>query len=383
MICQWKPNDEDRQTDETNQSAILACSWAKLPMLLTSFDVWIRQQSKGRVYFRIPKLKQERLQMAPQPGSLYEKAYIDEETNDDDNTDSSTMTMREKLSFDLARFEALISHSSTAAGAPPGQVPLWGNTYHLRAMLGMHLEVHPGTRVPADLLSGPFESEDGAIGMGAEKMRRLFWLVRGGACLQEDQTWEVTRDGFKQVLQLIVTAGDGGGGEDDEPDGPPTTTTTGDDKLELAARLLALFDLLGVFDTQLHWPRYIAQTALAQVSALIPRAPPSSRREALLGGAAALLRQALGQQYEGTTAVYRHLGGRWRRSSGPQGGGGLHSRNLHVTAFARVWRHRAGLFLGGCAGEREGLPGSLALVAGAVGNGGPVVHEPWSDFGLD
>ncbi|ROW16529.1 hypothetical protein VPNG_02836 [Cytospora leucostoma] len=326
----WQSDAERVEGDPTFQSAILACSWAKLPMLLTSFDVWIRQQSKGRVYFRIPELKQDRLQMFSQTGSLYEKAYIDAEPVNNTNS-SSTMTMREKLAFDHSNFEALISYTGADE---PAHIPLRGMTYHLRAILGMHLEVHPGAKIPMDLLSGPFESEDGVIDMGTEKMHRLFWLVRGGACLQEDQTWEVTRNGFKQILQL-----------------------------ELAARLLTLFDLLGVFDTQLHWPRYIVQTSLAQVSALIPRAGPSSRREALLGGVAALLRQALGQQYEGTAAV----------------------RNLHVGAFARVWRYRAGLFLGGFGAGEGGqlLPASPALVAGAVGNGGPVMHEPWSDFGLD
>lgn len=313
--------------------------------------------------------------MAPQPGSLYERAYIDEA--DDTASPATTMTMREKLAFDLVNFEALISHSSSAAHVPAGQIPLRENTYRLRAMLGMHLEVHPGARIPGDILSGPFESDDGAVDVGVEKMLRLFWLVRGGACLQEDQTWEVTREGFKQILRLIKA--DGKPASDDDDDEDDTNTNANKDtneRLELAARILALFNLLGVFDTQVNWPRYIVQTSLAQVTSLIPRAAPGSRQEALLGEVAALLRQAQGQQHEGAS-VYRHLGRRWRL----RGRGAMHSRNVHVAAFARVWRHRAGLFLG-VPGEAQQLLPSPLMAPGSVGHG-LGVHEPWSDFGLD
>lgn len=360
--------------------------------------------------------------MAPQPGSLYERAYYGDIDDDDDDTISSSsspiMAMREKLAFDQASFEALISHSSPAADVVvgPGQIPLRENIYQLRAMLGMHLEVHPGARIPVTLLSGPFESDDGAITPGAEKMQRLFWLVRGGACLQEDQTWEVTREGFKQVLRLINRADasalardhyhvrDHTGPQDrpaddavvkTDPDrdpetGPETEPDDGEpDRLELAARLLTLFSVLGVFDAQLHWPRYIAQTSLAQVSALVARSAPGSGREALLAEVAALLRQTLGQ-HEGAT-VYRHLGRRWRL----RGRHAMFSRNVHVAAFGRVWRCRAGLFLRSPGGQGKGrqlqVPPSSPIVAGGGGGGGiggggglgPVMHEPWSDFGLD
>ncbi|ROV95297.1 hypothetical protein VSDG_06027 [Cytospora chrysosperma] len=383
----WQSDTERIAGDPTFQSAVLACSWAKLPMLLRSFDVWIRQQSKGRAYFHIPELKQDRLRMVPQPGSLYEKAYIDET---DDPAGSTTMTMREKLAFDLVNFEALLSHSSPAAPCvlPVGHIPIKGNTYRLRAMLGMHLEVHPGARIPGDLLCGPFESDDGAIGMGAEKMERLFWLVRGGSCLQEDQTWEVTREGFRQILRLIKidvksTSGGDDGDKDSSNDANTNTNTNTNERLELAARLLALFSLLGVFDTQLHWPRYIVQTTLAQVSALIPHAAPASGQDALLGEVAALLRHALGHHYEESSAL-RHLGRRWR----PRGLHAMHSRNMHVAAFSRVWRHRAGLFLGlpggveggqGQGQQQQQQQSSPVMAPGA----GPVMHEPWSDFGLD
>ncbi|ROW10569.1 hypothetical protein VMCG_01913 [Cytospora schulzeri] len=420
----WQSDAERIEGDPTFQSSVLACSWAKLPMLLTSFDVWIRQQSKGRAYFHIPELKQERLRMVPQPGSLYERAYIDETAADDDgdnddpanSSSSTTMTMREKLAFDLVNFETLVSYSSSAPNVPAGQIYIRDNPYRLRAMLGMHLEVHPGARVPGDLLAGPFESDDGDVGVGVEKMERLFWLVRGGACLQEDQTWEVTREGFKQILRLIkadVIKSEGGDddheqkeeGSDKEDDNTSTTisttTTTNNndtsmnERLELAARILALFNLLGVFDTPLHWPRYISQTSLAQVSALIPRATaPGSRQEALLGELAALLRQNLGQ-YGASNAV-GPAGGRWRRRPRmlQQDRLAVQGRNTHLVVFASVWRQRARLFLGEPGGGRLGgqqghgqQPSSPLVAAGAGGGGvignGLVMHEPWSDFGLE
>lgn len=50
---------------------------------------------------------------------------------------------------------------------------------------GRHVsvEVHPRTRIPDELLSGPHNEE---------KIRRLFWLVKGGARLSVSQSWEVS-----------------------------------------------------------------------------------------------------------------------------------------------------------------------------------------------
>lgn len=249
----------------------------------------------------------------PRAGSLYDRAYVASDGDDDES--ASVMAVREKLGFDFECFVRYTLPPSSDSGALPGRQPLRFLGDRLRALLGTHLEIHPGTKIPTTLLSGPFESEDGTITLGVEKMQRLFWLVRGGACLQEDQTWESTREGFQQILQLIANAGARNSIDDHEkpPSGqgeptsspPPGPAPAPVERLKLAAGLLALLDFLGVFDAQ--WPRYIVQTSLLQVSRLIPASEPRSAQEALLGALASKLRGVLGR-HGGRIVDARHVG---------------------------------------------------------------------------
>lgn len=213
-------------------------------MLLASFDVWIRKHSLGRVYFTVPRLSEERLGQAPEPGSLYDRAYHVTDLWPSEALHAPDMTMRQKFAFDLGNFQDFIAIQRVRAqnNATEGQVYSPAQEY-LRALLGMHLEVHPGAVIPNDLLAGPFEAEDdGDIVLGQEKAQRLFWLARGGACLQRDQTWEATRDGFKAILQLITGSAD----ED-------ISNLESEKRLALATQLFFLFSLLGVF--ALQWPK--------------------------------------------------------------------------------------------------------------------------------
>lgn len=342
-------------------------------------DVWIRQHADGRAYFTIPQLKKERLADAPRSGSLYERAYI---TADDDDESASIMTMREKLSFDFDSFLRYILPPGTDSNNTSGRQTLRILGDRLRALLGTHLEVHPGTKIPTTLLSGPFENDKGTIDVGVEKMQRLFWLMRGGACLQEDQTWEATRTGFQNILQLIANSGARDPVDDyDEPTSgqrevasspPPQPPPTPMERLKLAAGLLALFDFLGVFDAQ--WPRYIVQTSLLQVSRLIPESAPRSAQEGLLGALASKLRGVLGR-HGGRVVDARHVGTGWAAR--------LDSPRAYVreAAFTDICRQRAKMFLYPPEGTATGdnLPSSPVMGAAAGGFG----HEPWSDFGLD
>lgn len=345
-------------------------------MLLSSFDVWIRQHVAGQAYFTIPQLRKERLADVPRPGSLYDRAYI---TNDGDK-DDSTMTMREKLAFDFDFFLRYILPPGTDSSITSDRQPLrilpriFGD--RLRALLGTHLEIHPGAKIPNALLSGPFESDEGSIDTGVEKMQRLFWLVRGGACLQEDQTWEATRTGFQQILQLIAnaTARDPSDEHDDPTSGQNAPPPSPLERLKLAAGLLALFDFLGVFDAQ--WPRYIVQTSLLQVSGLIPATAPRSAQETLLGTLASKLRGVLGRHSGRVDA--RHVDMGWTRAARFE----RPRVYLREMVSLDVCRQRAKIFLyppEGSTAEKDNLPSSPVVGAAAGGFG----HEPWSDFGLD
>lgn len=240
--------------DPTFQSAILACSWAKLPLLLESFNVWIRQHANGRPYFS--------------PAAL-----------DGDGTEGLA---GEEVRVILGNMKSKFQYDAWFFASNMAQTPLghW-NWCHsemalsCRALLGQHLEINPGALIPDDLLAGPFfhnkddgnESETnqeqergvegkqkykkGPFAMGVEKFERLFWLVRGGARLQAEQTWETSHEGFQAILKLIVEIANK---EEKASDlrGVDAAYASEEGLLKLAAGLFQLFNILGVFGSQ--WP---------------------------------------------------------------------------------------------------------------------------------
>lgn len=309
-------------------------------MLLESFNVWIRQHANGRPYFAFPA--DDALE------GLEAKDYFI--FND----------MSAKFYHDVGWFSPVVE-TQLLSNWSLSAADFETMAVDCRAFLGQHLEVNPGTLIPDDLLVGPFffsddESEqddadadaDGVGGGGGggafelyeEKYERLFWLVRGGACLQEEQTWEVSREGFRAILELIKAVAQ----RREAPGSQGASLLEVSTKvLEVAAGLFVLFDVLGVFSVQwpkcksptnseatlnqdmargtnhlwnkLLWadlsPTDILQTSLAEVIQLIPTLPPKSAAETLLGNIAAAFRHAL--RNAGTATIYELAGYRWRR----------------------------------------------------------------------
>lgn len=363
-------------------------------MLLTSFDVWIRQHARGRTYFTIPKLSEERLRQAPEPGSLYHRAYHDMDLEASNSIRCSEMTMQQKFAFDLESFQNFIAtqrmHVRTNAATTGGQIYSPALDY-LRALLGMHLEVHPGASIPNDLLSGPYESEDdGSIAIGQEKAQRLFWLVRGGACLQEDQTWEATRDGFKAILHLIKGTTEAG-----------TLTQEGERRLMLATQLFFLFCLLGVFASQ--WPKCaffslhtvrcktlttiatdVLQTNLGNVTSLISTIGNHSKQQFELGEIASTLRVQgrVNLRLERYGSQLQHYGSRWQLRVMQC----VHSphRELQLAIYRNLCASRADLFLRAPNIDGSQIPSSAPESQHTdAGNTTGLMHEPWSDFGIE
>lgn len=219
-------------------------------MLLESFNVWIRQHANGRPYFAFPA--DDALK-----GLEAKDHYI-------------SNGMSAKFYHDVGWFSPvvrtqLLSNSSLSAA------DFETMAVNCRAFLGQHLEVNPGTLIPDDVLTGPFffvsddESEQdgagsdgggGAFELYEEKYERLFWLVRGGACLQEEQTWEVSREGFRAILELIKAAAQRGEASATQVAWLPEALVQ---VLEVAAGLFVLFDVLGVFSVQ--WPKCKSPTS--------------------------------------------------------------------------------------------------------------------------
>lgn len=240
--------------DPALQSAILAYSWATLPLLLESFEMWIRQHANGRPYFASAALDGNGTE-----GLAGEEVRV------------ILGNMKSKFQYDAWFFasnmaQTLLGHWN------------WSHSemaLSCRALLGQHLEINPGALIPDDLLAGPFfhnkddgnESEKnqeqergvegkqkdkkGPFAMGVEKFERLFWLVRGGARLQAEQTWETSYEGFQAILKLIVEIANK---REEALDlrGVDAAYASKEGLLKLAAGLFQLFNILGVFGSQ--WP---------------------------------------------------------------------------------------------------------------------------------
>ncbi|PSR93853.1 hypothetical protein BD289DRAFT_428496 [Coniella lustricola] len=302
------PNDADHiEGDPDFQSAVIRCSWATYDRLTASLNVWIRQNSHGRPYYTVPKLKYERLSIAPEPGSLYDNAY-NSAASSQDAAQTMHMTMDDKLAFDLEYYREDCTHlhnvfrhygfSSGDSRNRSAKCEMHGHI--ISAIFGTHIEVHPGVTIPDRLLAGPFESklEDGNLDMGEQKMRLLFWLVRGGARFQADQTWESSREGFNAMLQLVTRI------QEDET--PPEVV---DRRAALAIQLLRLFNTLNIFEV--FWPQYILETTLSHVTNLVLQSDTQTVKGACLAIFAAILRRATrGPTQPAELAVARRAGSR-------------------------------------------------------------------------
>lgn len=112
--------------------------------------------------------------------------------------------------------------------------------------------VHPDTRIPESLLLTPWDNE--------ESLQKLFWLVRGGARLSPDQTWELTYVSWQNALS---------GGPHSQTSGSPSNINF------TAIRLL---DHLGICQ---DWPRHLLDRETAR---FYPQGRPSSSLHVRSGG---------------------------------------------------------------------------------------------------
>lgn len=190
--------------------------------------------------------------MAPQPGSCYDKAYnnvVSREVKPQTFSSSTTMSLDGKLAFDFQHFRDNCIYMQTAFADESPQSrfarrELERHRQFMGALLGTHIEVHPGVTIPDRLLAGPYESEtgDGNLDIGERKMHLLFWLVRGGARFQAEQTWESSREGFKAILQLVTRVQAG-----------KTASKVVKRRVTLAMQFLCLFTTLDIFER--FWPK--------------------------------------------------------------------------------------------------------------------------------
>ncbi|KAK3330974.1 hypothetical protein B0H66DRAFT_545407 [Apodospora peruviana] len=207
--------------DPDFQTAILACRWINLSLVLEAQQVWYRRHGKGRPFGRVdtwyPALEddldeseQARLdhlvELGPRGPGLCESVDSFGDTVD---TTCCFATDWEQLESQRIRFHDKYS-----------------GYYPFRCFfLPGYWDVHPLTRIPNHFLTGPYDWD---------KAKWLFWFFRAGAAvIPEYQTWELTKLGYERIMLL----------EDHH----------------LAYRLVQLFSLLNVFR---HWPYFLRDEKL-------------------------------------------------------------------------------------------------------------------------
>ncbi|KAH8662204.1 hypothetical protein BX600DRAFT_551016 [Xylariales sp. PMI_506] len=152
------------------QSALLEFRWLDIEFILRCQDIWVQRHRHTH----------------------YRKLWGNDEENDNGPSlaftsnlhppgtalDLSDISTRRYFEEDFASFCARLGEELP----PPGS--------H-RSLI----EVHRHTRIPDILLTGPLDKP------GTQK---LFWLLRAGARLVEDQTWETTLEGYHHALGSLT-----------------------------------------------------------------------------------------------------------------------------------------------------------------------------------
>jgi hypothetical protein len=109
----------------------------------------------------------------------------------------------------------------------------------------LYTGVHPMIRIPGSLITGPFD---------LEMARRLFWLRCNGANFTKRENWELTKEGFDNIMRL----------DDDE----------------LAFHLVRLFNSWGVLGSR-FWPAHVRKEAVAKLDAQLAN-PENKLRKACM-----------------------------------------------------------------------------------------------------
>ncbi|ETS78485.1 hypothetical protein PFICI_10547 [Pestalotiopsis fici W106-1] len=187
------------------QSALLQYSWVDISFILSCVDSWAQKYARDRFY--------QHQKLWGDPPSTFD-ADSQDQLPEEDEADAGGIG-----SFTSASRYFEHDYAAFAAQAERGDpLPALDDEWSW-------IEVHRETQIPDGLLTGP--SWDDAA------MRKLFWLVRAGARLSSDQTWETTLEGYHNAMK-----------------------STGDDHVNLLVIRL-LLTLAGD-----HWPAHIASAEL-------------------------------------------------------------------------------------------------------------------------
>ncbi|KAL0466669.1 hypothetical protein QR685DRAFT_103019 [Neurospora intermedia] len=279
------------------QTAILSSKWFSLSLILHAQQVWIRRHgSVSRPFIHTENwlmLGPTRIELdrdlisGPRPGEIqdydmddvrdvyphhpHHRLHFDGHFFDDSGAPSSSQS-NTKLDVETC-FEADWSWFTTILHKFDPQGVIYSLENH--ALRTGYWDIHPATKIPNHLLANPVASWD--------SVKLLYWLVRGGATLSSEQTWELTKLGYERLMS--------------HPDHPSTTITSSytphhstlptsrpyiphanlppdarrddldedQEREQMSLIALRLFSILRVFGPN-HWPHFLMIEKLEEIS---------------------------------------------------------------------------------------------------------------------
>ena len=141
---------------------MLTCPWAKLPLILDAYQTW------GQRYAKDAQLLHDSWWVENCPESSSHQ-YLGVEATASDGLPKRICGVGSVIEcFD----HDYLSFCEQWTNNPP--------TATLDSRTSSGLDIHPLTKIPDSLLTGPWDDE---------MLDRLFWLIRAGAKLSKSQTW--------------------------------------------------------------------------------------------------------------------------------------------------------------------------------------------------
>jgi hypothetical protein len=179
---------------------MLQYSWVDIDLILDCVDAWVQRFAASRFF---------------QHRKLWGDPDTSHKLDDDPGGFGNYKSARQYFQHD---YDAFCSHIDDHLPQVDNQSS-W-------------IEVHRDTQIPDDLLAGPWNER---------ATQKLFWLVRAGARLSAEQTWETTLEAYHCAMGAGTAVQNGG----------------------INLPVIRLLMILGGN----HWPPHIASTELEKLQA--------------------------------------------------------------------------------------------------------------------
>jgi len=142
--------------NRSRQSAILRCPWMKVPLLLDAQQLWHRRHGRDRHFQHLLGL--DLLDASSHGSGGFGHVHSIKECFQQEHHAFKDSAKQLKLT-----------------------------PYYAGRERRTHMDVHPLTRIPESLLVGPFNRDGCDL---------LFWLMKGGARITAQDSWEVREGPF-------------------------------------------------------------------------------------------------------------------------------------------------------------------------------------------